>query len=1569
MAKQRLVDFRGGINTKVSPHMIGDSQGQDAVEIDFSTVRLQGRNTLSTLAEAEGSFLYDPGDGSGNAIWVSIYPSDANPNHSVFNPYIEFASDFAVWNRDLYVATGATVKLDSNGDLAQVDGTEHSGQTVRYLDGIASGPSALNFDPPSAVTIEFSDPGWNTEVVPEVPELTAPDWSGQTGTVTTQATDTTNYTLINHNEWRLKGATQQYSQSRAGTEEAAAGGRDYYTRTGDNTKYYAGLAAGNSYRFNNEVEGTFYKRFNDTIQSSVIYITTLNNQDLSTTATGDLQSARNINQQSFHGVDINNVSYYTYSTDLPKHANSTNNLSNSMYGKQDTPSNLGTPILVGTPTQQFMGVDFNTNGSAKTVTESNYTDLGTAANPYSRLDGSTVPYYLLDSTGWTDPQTGTSTQQFNVYRNNTDTQDYYAPQSPLQSPYTGLTVGNFYTQSGTSGSTSETPPSAEYGWNWYRRFTVEYNSTFGSETYWMENANTNLLSIYVDGDVAHQSTGISSTYKYITTGTYAGFMYVRGTQITSNSGITIYRLNVYDNNRNDGWLALYFNGSYVQTIDTTDPSEAGYLDTTTGITIGSWRYNRGSKFSTTRDYSSSVITQEAYKITDRVDSTVETVQWEWERNVTTAHTTYSTSNTGDKWFHYLLGSDNNLLITYNGASAIFSGTSTYASNPNQPQLQNGASDYNYCYMLLADGTVFSLDTSSAYMEGMVGSDLANVIAVKFELNSNHQLGSNFSANTPYFVDRGSAITTSSSPSGTYYAFNERHVTNGTLTLKNSTGTTTLTTISNQPVATSSYTAGGWDYERNTSLPATQTPTNLALAKSTESQFIISYVSTTASRSQTIYSNYTYTAHTRNEARQEYFIYPTTQAYATQYYFPATMYYQVWTDTLPTVDTVPSTDAFTYDDARSEIYQQNTASGTPATINDESRGDNWLAEGRALSGPDVASAYGYFIKTVRGSSGFPELSTNEVRASVSSTSATDIMQTDALHTPQRIDFDSITDPTDVTDQNNVAVPPDGYRLYRKDNGGTIDLGYIKPSSLDSSYTTDITFSFSTSTKKITISNLKSASNYRLKWWAYQQSRVKEIVGTTTSTGTSFSSKSNTTGFSFTGETGLTVELELSTSGDARMYACDFWLEESILDGSNTSSLLDNTYAVIKCYDVLYDTAYDNINAGDSDSTNDDAQQTIDGTCDFLDLFASSLLSDGLGSSSSVTTTPDFCKFFRESNNFFFAVGTSFTNATFYGGSSNTNKKGSYLFVSEYNDPTTWHSTGYVQFDSEITGLHTYPGELIVWTENGTYRVTGSRYDQMRKTKLATTEGMLEGQYRTAVLVNNYLVWLSQSGICIYDGRGVTNLTRGRFEDFGFTSQQKRHPQYDLSDAVGTGLHAGQYEGIYYLLGSDETGYAVDFNLEGFPITKVDLKEGNPAQTATVPVLVYSPQQDRLYSRNGIIAQGDGTNSWTYKTREFDGGAFGSLKLVKSIILNGQGSGQVQIYLDNQAVFSSPRAVDIAYSNTTQPVKTTTQPVKIYVPANPSGNIYGLAVADVWSVEIIDWSGRLDWIDTEYEVVST
>lgn len=657
-------------------------------------------------------------------------------------------------------------------------------------------------------------------------------------------------------------------------------------------------------------------------------------------------------------------------------------------------------------------------------------------------------------------------------------------------------------------------------------------------------------------------------------------------------------------------------------------------------------------------------------------------------------------------------------------------------------------------------------------------------------------------------------------------------------------------------------------------------------------------------SQTTIENYTYI----NKRVSQSAAYTFTNQVSATLYTATPRTYTLHTNTTPIVDSIPETPAFYYDDARTEIWER-LYTTTQVRDSDSSFSTNWLAANQSF---DNTTNTGYFVRTViNDGNGLPEVSNSELRATPTITDT--VFGTNAEHTPLRLNF-SITAPS-----NTSAV---AYRLRRVDDTYDVELGYINESTAS--------FAYSTSTNQITISNLAANTTYRLRYHAYQDSLVQ--------VGSASASKINVNGAEFTTDGSgnhPTITLSTSSGGDTRFLAADFWLRQQILAG-NANITGDESYAVIKCFDVLHDTNDNSVTSANSD---------------FIDGFNAAMAGSGVGAGDNTATdAPGYLRFLKESNNFFFGVGTERTEASRYGG---TNKKGTFLFVSAYNDPTNWPVTGYVQFDSEITGLASYPGELIVFTENAVYRVTGSRFDQMRKTKLATTEGLPDGNHKTISVVNNYLCWVSQSGICFYNGASVTNLTRGRFDDLSFSTS--------------VNLHAGQYEDSYYVVDNNETGFTVDFSLEGFPVSRVDLKEDVSPLSTDLPVLHYVGSQNRLYTRNGVVEQsatGD-RNLFTFKTRAFDGGAFGSLKYVKNITLNGTGSGTVQIYLDDQAVFAgSGQSVSIDRSTGGG---TSDHPTRVYLPASRT-NIYGLPVADIWSVEIVNWDGQIDWIDTEYEVLS-
>jgi len=693
------------------------------------------------------------------------------------------------------------------------------------------------------------------------------------------------------------------------------------------------------------------------------------------------------------------------------------------------------------------------------------------------------------------------------------------------------------------------------------------------------------------------------------------------------------------------------------------------------------------------------------------------------------------------------------------------------------------------------------------------------------------------------------------------------------------------------------------------------------------------------------TNYTYSLHTDSFTTNATYTYSNLTDTITNYT------YSDRTDLIPAVASIPTTPAFTYDDARRKLYKVYASdSDVGSEDEDTARGYNWLAANRAFT----LTGHGYFLRSVRQSNYLPQLSADYTQVTTQEPLVLS-NSLNLLNSPQRLNF-TIALP-DLHTSINSTTPLVAYKLERRDNTATVDLGYIAPESVFAGSTYQnrpaVTFAYDASntgatSKQVSFSNLETGEAYRLKFYAYQDTFV--------TVGSNSPAKANTVGITFAGNAAPTITLVAQTGStpnpgaNKRFLAADFWLEKKVITGTNTSSEVDDTYAVVRCFDV-FDRNGNGVNSG-----------AITGTSDFLDIFATGLTTGGLTSGATQTAAPTYLRFLKESNNFFFAVGTESTPAARYGG-LNVNKSDSFLFVSEYNNPRNWPLAGYVEFESSITGLHSYPGELIVWTGSGVFRVTGSRHDQMRKSKLASTEGLPKNQERTIAQVGQYLVWVSQTGICAYNGESVVNITRGRLATLGL--------------ATGSQLHAAQFEDVYYVVDGTETGFAVDFSLQGFPISRIDLKEGssttpanNSGQTLP-PVLYYRSSVNQLFSRRGVIRGGSSRLGFNYKSREFDGGAFGSLKLVRNVTINGTGSGTVQVFLDGKAVFFDTADPAVATPVTvTIESGTRSEPARVHLPTtNTANTLYGLPVADTWSVEI-NWStGKVDWIDTEYEVITS
>jgi hypothetical protein len=659
----------------------------------------------------------------------------------------------------------------------------------------------------------------------------------------------------------------------------------------------------------------------------------------------------------------------------------------------------------------------------------------------------------------------------------------------------------------------------------------------------------------------------------------------------------------------------------------------------------------------------------------------------------------------------------------------------------------------------------------------------------------------------------------------------------------------------------------------------------------------------------------------------------------------------------------------YDEFRETAYR---AANTVEEARSPARGVNWAVNRNF----DSLSDSGYYLRTVRNYQGIPIESNTATKAEVVGGSFVNGLN----NTPNLLTFD-ITSPSDssVTEVSNM--PLIGYRLYRNDNlSRNVSLGLIYPENVSAHV---IITPYVTNPVDLKLSGLENGANYRVKFWGW--SGVSLAAGSS-----SYKANVDLSGsYEYTNVTNNSIQVELYAQDNFEFSSgaqfpllggFDLWLEKEVMT---------DIWAVTGCVSFW---------KGDTASNGTTLSSSLSGTnwsaggtgeehpvYSFIDCFASGLSSGYITSNQDKTAPPNSLKFLAEWNNFFFGVGSEYTSANRYG--DNINKKDSFLFVSDYNNPRHWPLDGYVEFPDSITGIYPYKDALIVFTKRAVYRVFGSRANQMRKVQVSTIEGLPSGNHRTIQMVNNFLVWVSTKGVCIYDGNAVTNLTRGRFSD-------------DPLDGA-TPANSAVYESKYYLVTYALNGLVIDFNLEGFPIIKLpNFYEGtnNAYVTPTGysvqnPVLEYIPSKHQLYfgfylsgttyMRTSILEGYDveadpyetifsGRNPnrpWKYRTRAFDGGNFGSIKLIRNVTVNGYGYGTVTIRIDGTVVVDAQTVGAYSFwGQKPEDATSITEPTRVYLPETVAGNPFGLPAGDVWDVEL-EWVGTVDWIDTEYEILST
>ena len=116
-------------------------------------------------------------------------------------------------------------------------------------------------------------------------------------------------------------------------------------------------------------------------------------------------------------------------------------------------------------------------------------------------------------------------------------------------------------------------------------------------------------------------------------------------------------------------------------------------------------------------------------------------------------------------------------------------------------------------------------------------------------------------------------------------------------------------------------------------------------------------------------------------------------------------------------------------------------------------------------------------------------------------------------------------------------------------------------------------------------------------------------------------------------------------------------------------------------------------------------------------------------------PDAGKYLTENNGVFFLA------------------QGPLLYFSAVGNPHAWPATQFITFDDEITGITPEFMGILVFTRNKAFRVIGADNPQtVQKIYIPGNHGCIN--WRSIAMLNNAPVWLSNDGICIWDGNTIS-----------------------------------------------------------------------------------------------------------------------------------------------------------------------------------------------------------------------
>lgn len=99
----------------------------------------------------------------------------------------------------------------------------------------------------------------------------------------------------------------------------------------------------------------------------------------------------------------------------------------------------------------------------------------------------------------------------------------------------------------------------------------------------------------------------------------------------------------------------------------------------------------------------------------------------------------------------------------------------------------------------------------------------------------------------------------------------------------------------------------------------------------------------------------------------------------------------------------------------------------------------------------------------------------------------------------------------------------------------------------------------------------------------------------------------------------------------------------------------------------------------------------------------------------------------------------------------------LYFSEVFNCHAWNPSNWISFDDNITAITTEFQGLLVFTRNRSYKVVGNSIETIEKLEIPTTQGCVNN--KTCTSLSNCPIWLSNDGLCTWDGQSISLLSHG------------------------------------------------------------------------------------------------------------------------------------------------------------------------------------------------------------------